>query len=146
LENISKKPDIDNTEYPSGLYLPDASFDVSEYQTDILKNRTIIHVTDDELKVFPALKKILDGVGTNARVWGINGQRHIGNFEGNMTQYYDFNHAVCKNVTLDICFANPPLYEYNERYFLIFGEYYHSHSTISPTTVQQTQAAIDILT
>ncbi len=137
--------DTGDTEYSSDLYPPDASFEISEYQEGILRNMTIIHVTDDDLGVFPALKKIFETAGTNTRVWRGKGQRLAGNFEANMTQYSHFNHAVCNNVTLDICFANPPLYEYNGKYFLIFSEYYHSHSTARPTTVRQTLVITDIL-
>lgn len=126
-------PDTGDTEYSSGLQLPDSTFDISEYQTGILKNRTIIHVTDDDLAVFPALAKILGSADTNARPWGVNGQRHAGSFKENSTRFYDFNRAVCKNVSLDKCFTNPPLYEYNGRFFVIFSQYYGSHSTARPT-------------
>ncbi len=133
-----------NIELSDGLFPPDARFSVSEYKPDVMKNRTIIHVTDDELQVFTDLKRIFRGPDTNAGSWNVDGQRYIGGFEGNMTQYYNFNLAVCKNVTIDKCFENPPLYEYEGRFFLISGEYFHSHSTARPTTAEQMPAVTGI--
>ncbi len=133
LNGSSPSVGVSETGSLSGSEVTDSWFDVSEYQQNSLQNRTVFHITDDELKPFPDLKKIFRDAETNTRPWSVIGQRYAGGFDGNMTRYLNFVQTICNNTTLDVCFAHPPLYEYDGRYFTLSPESYFSHSTAPPT-------------
>jgi hypothetical protein len=128
---------------PAGSDIPDAWFDISEYKPDALKNRTLMHMTDEELDELPGLEKIFHTADSNTRLWSVIGQRYTGGFDGNMTRFYRFNKVICNNSPLDICFANPPLFEYNGRNFTISVDEYHSHTTAPPTLAVHSPAPVE---
>ena len=97
-------------------------FEIYEWNLSIAKNRTIIHVTDEELKGVPDIMKSMQELNSNSEVWD-HGQRFVKEFDGNFSDLDRFNLAVCKNRTLDICYANPPLFEYQGRYYYVSSDY-----------------------
>ncbi len=135
--------DVFSSMYPAGSDMPDAWFEISEYQPDALKNRTLIHLSDEDLDELPGLEKIFLSANSNTRAWSVIGQRYTGGFDGNMTRFYHFNKVICDNSPLDICFAQPPLFEYHGRNFTLSADEYHSHTTAPPTLPVHTPAPVE---
>lgn len=108
-ENLSQQnPKIIDTEY-----------EIQEWNLSFVHNMTIVHVTYDEIKDFPDIEQSMHDENNHPRPWNY-GHRVMRSFEGNMSDSYRFNIAVCKGKTPFECFSpNPPIFEYHGQYYTI---------------------------
>jgi len=93
-----------------------ASCEVHEFDQNLTLDMTIIHVTDNELSVFPALRGSLKEADRNSAPVP-DGSRLIRVFRADMDDYYRFVHVICGNMTPAECFPRPPVYEFNGQYY-----------------------------
>jgi len=115
---------------PDNPKLIDVHYEIQEWDLSLVHNhnRTIIHVTHDELKEFPDFERALIESTTNVRAWSY-GTRVVKWFDGNDSEYIRFHIVACKNQTLFECYPNPPVYEYNGQYYTISADTIGSHTT-----------------
>lgn len=121
------------TDFP-GKHLPDnhkivnAHFEIQEWDLSSLRNRTIVHVTFDQLKDFPDFERSMHGVINGSGTWSY-GHRVVAWFEGNESDLYRFNRVACRNETRDLadCYPDPPVFEYHGQYYTISSDLMGSH-------------------
>jgi hypothetical protein len=107
----------------TGEKLNDIQCVVQEWNLSFVHNRTIVHVTYDELKEFPDFESAMQGVNNDPGAWSY-GTRVVKWFDGNDSEYIRFHHTVCKNKTMAECFPNPPIFEYHGQYYSISFDRY----------------------
>ena len=116
----NKTPPINTT--PVVPLKIDASFDVSEVNISVIHFINSNPATFEEMQLYPELEKYMHGTNNDPTEWH-QGQRTVGLFEGNISQYDTLVKEICKGKTIYEC-CRGTLIEYHDQYYIINTQEY----------------------
>src|SRR5208337_1240982 len=93
--NLLEKGSTIENNTPAAPLLIDTNFEIQEANLSLVHNRTIVHVTYDELQVVPDLEKYMHGINNDPKAW-VEGWRLVKDFDGNRSQYDTLVSEVCR--------------------------------------------------
>ncbi len=112
----------------------DANCEIQEFNRTIVRNYTIVPLTEEDLKPYPEFGQYFESTENVTPVWGNDGTRLVVDFDCNESVAIRFYSLSRKYEE----FPNQPVFEYHGRYYNVYFNSYIWHSLTEMPTQPRT--------